>query len=76
MSLQSIYRLICDGCAKQGPTGISVMEVHAAGYAEGWRYPDKLKQSGQASKVSSDVCGDCFPTWEQQRATNPHEAKS
>ena len=62
----SRYILVCDGCAATHgePHGhSSAMEMRAAAYASGWRFPSQVRKNGTAASRASDVCPTCLPSW-------------
>ena len=70
----SYHTLVCDGCGLQFGTDIhyaSVIEARAAAYGDGWRFPEKVRQTRAASKSVSDVCPVCIEGWERQPAPDP-----
>lgn len=64
------YLLECNGCKAlfggDGIVGSSVMEVRAAAYAAGWRFPAKVGAKGSPSTRVSDVCPSCLPDWKPE----------
>jgi hypothetical protein len=80
------YVVQCDGCnAVFGtPVGeLSPMDVRAAAYAQGWRFPNTVNRRTEAKQSgTSDVCPDCLPTWKpqshvtQQRRATDEEVRS
>jgi len=60
----------CDGCQVLfgGPHGYSSpMEVRAAAYQEGWRFPSHVSATGKPGSTTSDVCPECVPGWVAQK---------
>lgn len=60
------YLLTCDGCSAQlGENGEyeNALEARADAYGKGWRFPGRVKMSGETSAYTSDVCPACLPTW-------------
>ena len=65
------YYVSCHGCGAQTDDGghDSHFEARAAAYAEGWRYPARVRTDGSASKETDDVCPKCVPSWTPRPAT-------
>jgi hypothetical protein len=69
----SYHTLVCDGCDTRFGTDTyhaSVIEARAAAYADGWRFPERLKANGGESKTVNDVCPTCVPGWERRPAAD------
>lgn len=69
----SFHTLVCDGCQVQFGMDAyhpSQIEVRAAAYNAGWRFPERYRARGGESKTVNDVCGECHPTWVPKAAPN------
>jgi hypothetical protein len=71
----SFHTLVCDGpeCGVKfgmNTQYVSIIEVRAAAYGKGWRFPDRITARGESSKTVNDVCPKCWPEWERQPAQN------
>lgn len=69
----SFHTLVCDGCDKQfglDTQFASAIEVRAAAYGAGWRFPERYRKTGGESKTVNDVCPVCWPDWQRQPAQN------
>lgn len=70
----SLHTLVCDGCSSQFGTEIryaSAIEARAAAYADGWRFPERVRKTRGESKSVSDVCPNCVDGWQPQPAPDP-----
>lgn len=68
------YAIECDGCNNVfgAPHGLpSSMDVRAAAYAEGWRFPALTGKNDESRQISSDVCPTCLPSWVAQEKRIP-----
>lgn len=71
MSTLTLYTINCDGCSiKHAETHDSIFEARAAAYAAGWRFPAKVKVSGENARETNDACPNCAAAWEPRPATN------
>jgi hypothetical protein len=68
--------LVCDGCAthlNDGENFGSSIAARAVAYAAGWRFPHKISdKTGQAIRLTSDVCPTCLPGWQPQPRGRSH----
>lgn len=65
--------LVCDGCEEEhgAPTGhLTALEMRAAAYADGWRFPARVKANGDPSKQTNDVCPKCIDGWTPNAASD------
>jgi hypothetical protein len=59
----------CDGCgAKLSGEHRNGLEARAAGWQLGWRFPNRVRVSGEPATLTNDVCPDCIDDWKPRPA--------
>jgi hypothetical protein len=70
MGVVTVTRIVleCDGDGCDATFGeplgaLNGMELRAAAYAAGWRFPNRLGKNGEVVTSTSDACPACAPRW-------------
>ena len=70
----SRFVLACDGCGTEREEAPTSIEARASAYADGWRYPAKVKANGDPAMADqSDLCPKCLPDWKPVPARKPKQ---
>lgn len=71
----SFHTLLCDGAECEVTFGrdtyyASLVEVRAAAFGAGWRFPARRRANGKQAEQVNDVCPAHVDDWEERPAQN------